>query len=141
MRNGTNSDPVGFAKSYPKAVKAIKAEAQRLDAFLKYSGKYTDDVIYRGIDLTSEQFAAFKKGQTIDMMGTSSFSSSIDEARIFGDYIFHVKSNSGISIRHISSAPHELEILMPKDVKFKILKISRKTKEIFLEEIMPKIPK
>ena len=133
--------PAKYAKDPPSVIRHMKELSKNLETYLKYSSKYKEKIIYRGIDLTSSQFDTFKKGQIIGMQGTSSFSSSLDEARVFGDYIFRVKSQSGVSVSHISAAHFEQEILMSKNVKFKILKISRSTKDIFLEEIVPKVKK
>ena len=59
------------------------------------------------------------------MGGTSSWSSSTEQAKIFGDILF-IPINSiplATAIAHLSSQPGEKEVIVSKKVKFKITKI------------------
>lgn len=128
-----------------------RAEIRDIEAYLKMAQKYEKKMIYRGINFEGDPFAIFKKGQVIDMRGTSHFSSSNSQAQRFMSgkgFVFEVENKTGVSIRHLVTYGEESEIMMSSKVKFKILKmykeIDKKGKaitRILLEEITPKVPR
>jgi len=128
----------------PWRIKRAQEIAQSLEEYSKYSMKYSRVNIYRGIDLTSKEVAAFKKGQIIDMMGTSSWSSDPLTAARFGNVQFVMKNKTGVSVKHISYTHGENEVIIAKGAKFKIIKITEGPKgifDIYVEEVIAKVPK
>ncbi len=127
-------DAQAGANQYPP--KHIKAAAQDLDRFIEVSPKFkSPPPLARGIkvDRGSDFLSGLKSGATIDMRGTSSWSSNKDIAHGFAKsgevpVVFQLsKTSLGTSIKHLSSFPGEDEVLMHSSAKFKISAV-KKTK-------------
>jgi len=109
-----------------KYADSIAENVNLIEKYLKFAPKYPEVDIYRGLKLTADEIKAFKVGQTIDMRGISSFTSSAEKAREYGDFLVTIKNADGVSITHLSHFPKEREILMSGKLKFKILKVSER---------------
>jgi len=121
----------------PTYEKLMREQAKTVDDFIKYSAKYKEEIIYRGIEIDASIVKKFRKGQIIDMGGTASFSSDPLAAAKFGNIQFRVKNKTGVSIAHMSGHA-EGEIIISKNVKFKITKIEEVAKDImdiYIEEL------
>ena len=105
------------------------ALSKDVEKYIKGMPKYNGKRVYRGLevlDSSKTHFANMKKGQVIDMQGTSSWTSKAD---IFSnlDVQIHLKNpKSGVSVQHISEFDDEYELLFSRDTKFKVLKVEEK---------------
>jgi len=128
-----------WASKSKDIIALVKNQSKQLSNFIKYSTKYNDDMIFRGINIGWNDAKLFKEGQIIDMGGVSSWSSERSVAKNFGNVIFRFKNKAGTSIQHISPVAGEKEVLIANQTKFKIGKIYKSVTSgdlnIFLEEI------
>ena len=104
-------------------------DSEHLGLFIDKSPKW-DKPAYRGIqvdrDMVNKLMSA--KGQTIDMGGTSSWSSDKSMAELFSSsregktgVLFQVeKPGRATSVKHLSMNEHENEVLVHKDQKYKV---------------------
>lgn len=135
----------GFSSAEIKHIKdKVTIIAKNIEEFLKYSPKYPNEIIYRGIRLEPNEIKALlKKGKIIDMRGVSSFTTNQIDAKNYGNVIFNVKNKSGVSVKYLSSIPSENEIIMANNMKFRILDIKKAldgNTYVALEEIGIKTP-
>ena len=105
-------------------------DSEHLGLFIDKSPKW-DKPAYRGIqvdrDMVNKLMSA--KGQTIDMGGTSSWSSDKSMTELFSNLpkegkvgvLFQVeKPGRATSVKHLSMNEHEDEVLVHKDQKYKV---------------------
>lgn len=120
---------------------------KQIDAFIEKSPKWDGGEVYRGMSLNDGQ-KTLKKGATIDMQGTSSWSSKKEIANNYvrGDgngYIFVLpKTKQGTSVEHLSNFPGENEVLISSKATFQINDIKTEKKRgkkpvtyVYLEEV------
>ena len=104
-----------------------------LEELIGKSPKF-DGEIYRGTKFGKERYGQpttgtrpdIKVGDVIDMKGTSSWSSSKEVARKFGDILFHsTKAGKGTSIQHLAfQGASEKEVLVSKEQKYRVVKVT-----------------
>ena len=112
--NDTNS------KYYKKAV--------AVEDFIENSPKWAGGTVYRGISVPEGfDVSQYKKGAVIDMMGMSSWSSSIQIANNFSvgskRIIFindSKKSKNGTSVKRLSDYKSEEEVLFSNKARWKV---------------------
>ena len=143
QRNGIEK----FLKNHPKlnkkAANNYKKMADNLDDFLKNAPRYTEETIYRGIDINENMVSEiFKEGKTFLDEGVSSYSNIAGEARQHGNVVLQATNKSGISVKAFSSYSAESEILIPKGTKYMVKNIVKEKTDfgrtiikIFMEEI------
>lgn len=111
----------------PKRVKQAEAIEEYIAEQPDYGG-----VIYRGV--SKEKPVTFKRGQTLDMNGVSSWSSDEEVAQLFAGgensrgedhkYIFNAFSVSGSAdIHSIAMNPGEREVLVSQNTKFVVMDV------------------
>ena len=106
-------------------------DGRNIENYIDKAPKYTKE-IYRGIqnDAFKEEIISgkIKVGDTIDMRGTSSWSSDPSSSSKFGNIIF-ISSDTpkATAIAHLSGRTSEKEVLVSKDTKFNISKIETYT--------------
>ncbi len=123
--------------------------AQGIENYIKVAPKWDGGVTYRGIsDIPNDVYEQLTtKGNVIDMKGTSSWSSRESVARnfagmsTFGNNIVFVSETQsrGTSIRHLSTIPHEDEVVASKDASY-VVKRTKKDKKsgimyVYLKEM------
>ncbi len=102
-----------------------------MEDFIEKSPKWSKkEPIYRGIEMNEKNLRNMKAGNTVDMKGISSWSSSFDTAKAFtgeGDgkpVVFKLsKTNKATAVAHLSNYPHEKEVLMSGRSKMVIKEI------------------
>jgi len=137
----------------PKAVESGKRILANLDKEFKNLPVY-NGTIYRGINSSKipmnkkvDFFRSLKEGGEITVDSYSSFTADKKVAQSFGDVLFVVQNNTSgrdISFADESGYQNEVEVLVPKNVKYKITKIERDNKGIptcYLEEVTSNISK
>lgn len=114
----------------------VKAYGKAIEDYIEKAPKY-DEPIFRGVtgiydkadsNTPGIDIAKLKVGRTIDMKGTSSWTTNAKMAKTFGNVIF-VSSNvsKAVSITGLSAIGGEKEVLVSKKLKFKIDKIKQVT--------------
>lgn len=107
----------------------VRQQGKLLEQYLKQSPSF-DGGLFRGIDTKGSEVGeqwlrSLKVGGFVSDAGTTSWTSSRDIAQGFGNTVIRVKSiRNSASIRHLSVNKEEVEALVGKDTRFKILKIS-----------------
>ena len=122
-------------------LKAYAKQSEILEDFIQRAPKYTG-AAYRGINLDVQPF---KKGQTIDMAGTSSWSTDEKVAKTFANarldrehcVIFRTKElKKGVEIDHLVDYG-EKEVLVSQTSKFKVVDVkSEKTSVGVVSRVM-----
>ena len=93
------------------------------------------EIVYRGIKLTSKQIAKYQNAERNDLHVTerafTSSTSSIATAHLYGNTIFSIISKTGKKIEDISyyginSSQNEKEVLFRSNTKFKVLEVKKK---------------
>jgi hypothetical protein len=136
------------AYTNPNASTKSKEKLQTLESFIAKSPKYNGGELYRGIQIDAKDVSSFKVGKTIDMKGPSSWSSDKNVANNFANagkqkpkgqssVVFSLtKAKKATSIKHLSRAQDEEEVLASSLSKYTIKAMSKKngTTHITLEE-------
>ena len=122
-------------------LKAYTKQSEIIEDFIQRAPKYTG-AAYRGINLDVQPF---KKGQTIDMAGTSSWSTDEKVAKTFANarldrehcVIFRTKElKKGVEIDHLVDYG-EKEVLVSQTSKFKVVDVkSEKTSVGVVSRVM-----
>ena len=103
--------------------------AVAVEDFIKNSPKWAGGTVYRGIGVPEDfDLSQYKKGAVIDMMGMSSWSSSISVANNFSagnkkKVIFvnnSKKSKNGTSVKRLSNYKMEQEVLFSNKARWKV---------------------
>lgn len=130
----------GFdASQFESYARGYKAFRQAVAQAPRYHG-----AVHRGVSLQAEFFEQYTKvGNEITSNCLDSWSRNPDIASGFSKkgggkaVVFHMHTTMGTNISGVSLYEHEQEVLMPKGVKFKVLrtkKVDRQT-HVFLEEL------
>lgn len=123
--SGAFSPDIRSAYNNPNADAYYASQMNALDEYINKSPKWQGE-IYRGINVDSTTAAAILQGQTIDMLGPSSWSSDEYTADRFSGggkdtrMVFVLGDNrSGASITHLSTYNGaEGEVLVPSGVQY-----------------------
>ena len=123
--SGSFSSDIRAAYNNPNAVSYYASQMKALDDYINKSPKWQGQ-IYRGINVDSATAESILQGQTIDMLGPSSWSSDEYTADRFSDgskstrMVFVLGNNkSGVSITHLSTYDGaEGEVLAPSGVQY-----------------------
>lgn len=101
-----------------------------IEAYIEVAPKWNGGQLYRGIALSDEEIATLKSAMensgTIDMMGTSSWTSKRDWAQAFAEksydktpVVLSLEGDvKGVSVKHLSNMPQEDEVTVSKKSKF-----------------------
>ena len=136
---GVNMFTTSNYPTYKKIDKGLKepsvVQKRHIDSIYNYiekAPKY-DGEIHRGISLKQAGFnqSKFEKQLENGLDSLSSFSSNMRTADKFSSeggtdsddlrIVLSVKNKSGVSVKRLSSAPDEDEVIVPKGVKYKIV--------------------
>ena len=130
--SGTASTRVRSAYNNPNADPKDAEIMQSVDSYIHSSPKW-EGTVFRGINVSESQAAEILSGNTVDMLGPSSWSSDLSVAERFSNgykdvqIVFVLGENkSGASITHISSWDGvESEVTAPSGVKYHIEKVKK----------------
>lgn len=108
--------------------------ASNLETYIDEAPKWAGGTTYRGLNLDQETAATllkdWNKGATIDINGgTASWSTRLGVSENFADYygksaklVFSCKTQRrGTSVKHISQHSLENEVLVSKDVRYRVV--------------------
>jgi len=102
-------------------VNNTKKTVESIDDFLEKTPSYLQETVYKGLRiLPTDGEMIFKVGETFTEKSFASFSSEKNQAKRFGSTILQTINKKGKSIKSLSAHPDEKEIVMPKNIKYKI---------------------
>ena len=138
-----------IAQINPKAADSfIRGEVEFLSEMLAEAPKY-DGTIYRGMHLTREAAEEFLENDIFETQAIASFSRSLSVAKeftkhgVFEESISVVvevrQKKSGTWIGALSTAPKEDEVLVPKGVQFKRVRVQRSFEKVRTKKGIVKI--
>ena len=141
--SGSSYKKIRAAQSGKGGSAKDKLAGDRLEKLIDLSPKWGGGELYRGINITKEQLKGFSKGTTLDMAGTSSWSSDKKNAQTFlrggGSKVMFIlpSTKRGTSINHLSSIPGEHEVIVSKNSKFAVDKTQkgRGVTYVYLSEV------
>jgi hypothetical protein len=141
--SGSSYKKIRAAQSGKGGSAKDKQAGDRLEKLIDLSPKWGGGELYRGINISSEQIKSLSKGSTLDMAGTSSWSSDKKNAETFlrggGSKVMFVlpSTKRGTSINHLSSIPGEHEVIVSKKSKFTVeqTKKGRGVTYVYLSEV------
>ena len=122
----------------------IKNQEAALEEFLDKAPKWKGET-YRGITITEDDLKSYKKGATIDMKGTSSWSSSKEIGENWAGFQWKKKKGqvhilfssngqkNGTSASFFSNKGNEKEVIVSKKSKYKINNIERKGNRVYID--------
>lgn len=127
---------LGFPKGQQIRVEAMfRKQIEVLETALDRAPVFTEGPIYRGISVTSAEFAKLQRAKVISDSAFTSFSRSREVATGFAaqesrgvEVVFKVlKNKTGVSIEKVSSMSSELEVLLSPGVRYEIVEWRRVT--------------
>ena len=111
-----------------------RRRGQVLENYIKSSPKWAGGNTYRGVALKDSEISKLKVGSVIDMMGTSSWSTSSAEAAGFAKtyakggrrqcvFFCKDKQKMGTSLRPVAPMAFEKEVIASKEARYKVEQI------------------
>lgn len=125
----------------PDVLKIVAKGEKTIEAFIAYSPKWNGGTTYRAIGVPQSSldsiYEKMRSGERIDMLGTSSWTSSEEVARshlVDGARVIFVSptQTSGISIMAYSETPYEYEVVVSKKATYGITKIVEREEAIYV---------
>lgn len=93
-------------------------DVEGMDEVFKELDSYKG-IVYRGLSKTG--IKACCQGETYQDLGYVSTSISLDVARQFGgQHLLEIHTTRGVDISSISDCPEEMEVLLPRGIKYLI---------------------
>ena len=121
--------------------------ANDVETYIDKAPKWNGGETYRGVMLSKKELNSLSVGTTIDMGGTSSWSSKQSVATKFADKAKYLRGKNpvvfvsatqknGTGIRHLSKLKSEEEVIVSKDSKYTItdIKVNKGTTYVYVGE-------